>query len=190
MNIGFYIPQLFGGGAERVVTSLANTLARLGHNIIVITTVRHKEDYLLEDGVKRILLDEMRLCRWSILNKILRFRRLRTICKEEQLDVLIAFLGGAVNYSVLAGLGLRTKIVVSERNSPTFTYQSRLSQFWAKIIFSLSDGVVFQTGDAQMWFPKIVQRKSIVIPNPVKDVFYSHEYSNESKVIVEIEEVE
>jgi len=33
MNIGFCVSHLFGGGAERVVTSLANTLSQLGHNV-------------------------------------------------------------------------------------------------------------------------------------------------------------
>ena len=186
MNIGFYIPQLFGGGAERVVTSLSNTLAQLGHNVTVITTVRHKDDYLLEDGVKRYVLDEMALSRWGILNKCIRFKRLRTICREERLDVLIAFLSGAVNYSVLACLGLKTRVVVSERNSPEFTYQSQFGRIWAKIIFSLSDGVVFQTRDAQAWFPKFVQRKSIVIPNPVKEIYYSVPYNPQPKRVVSV----
>lgn len=186
MNIGFYIPQLFGGGAERVVTSLANTLIRLGHRVSIVTTVRHENDYQIESGVKRFVLNEMNLCRFDFLNKYIRLKRLREICKEEDIEVLVAFLGGAIYYSVLACVGLKTKVVVSERNFPEFTYKSLFSRFCAKCIFSLSDGAVFQTDDAQKWFPKIVQRKSVIIPNPVKDVFYSAFYAPRVNEIVAV----
>lgn len=185
MNIGFYIPQLFGGGAERVVTSLANTLSRLGHSVSIVTTVRHENDYQVDCGVKRFVLNEMDLCRFDFLNKYVRLKRLREICKEERLEVLVAFLGSAI-YSVLACVGLKTKVVVSERNSPEFIYKSKLSRFCAKSVFSLSDGAVFQTDDAQKWYPKIVQRKSVVIPNPVKDLFYLTPYVPRINEVVSI----
>lgn len=186
MNIGFYIPQLFGGGAERVVTSLANTLSQQGHSISVVTTVRHENEYSVEIDVKRFVLNEMRLCRLGLINKYIRFKRLREICREEHIEVLIAFLGGAINYSVLACLGLKTKVIVSERNSPEFSYKSKLGRIWAKSVFSLSDGIVFQTNDAKMWFPKIVQKKSVVIPNPVKSIFYSVSYTPSANEVVSI----
>ena len=148
--------------------------------------MRDENDYLVASGVKRFVLDEMNLSRWNILNKFIRFRKLRSICKEEKMDVLIAFLGGAIYYSVLATIGLRTKVVVSERNSPEFTYKSKFSRICAKGIFSLSDGIVFQTDDAQKWFPPIVQRKSVVIPNPVKDSFFLTSYAPRENEVVSI----
>ena len=63
MNIGFCVSHLFGGGAERVVTSLANTLSQLGHNVTVITTIRHEDDYSLNSSVRRYVLNEMHLSR-------------------------------------------------------------------------------------------------------------------------------
>lgn len=186
MNIGFCVSHLFGGGAERVVTSLANTLSQLGHNVTVITTIRHEDDYSLNSNVRRCVLNEMNLSRWSLVNKCKRFGKLRNICKEYDIEVLIAFLGGAVSYSVLASIGLKTKVVASERNSPAFTYKSMPRRIWAKFIYSLSDGVVFQTNDAKEWFPRMVQRKSVVIPNPVKDVFYSTPYAPRLNEIISI----
>lgn len=186
MTIAFYIPQLYGGGAERVVTNLSNTFSMYGHNVIIITTVRHEKDYSINDGIKRFVLNEMELGKMGLFNKILRFRRLRSICKTEKVNVLIAFLGGAISYSVLAGIGLKTKVVVSERNSPDFSYKTWMSQFFAKLFYLMSNGAVFQTVDAQKWYPLNVQRKSVIIPNPVKEVFYTTTYNPIQRYLVSV----
>jgi len=177
MRIAFYIPQLSTGGAERVVANLANTLNLQGHEITIITTVRHKNEYEVSPDIHRYVLDEMFVRRNKYFNKYNRFKSLRNICRNNRIDILVAFLSGAVNYSIYACLGLKTKVIISERNSPTFTYPTKFKQLYARILLPLADGAVFQTEDAQKWFPLRLQKKSVVIPNPIKESFYKVVYS-------------
>ena len=58
MKIGFYINVIGGGGAERVVANLANQFSEDNNEVIVITSIRHEREYLLNERVKRYNLEE------------------------------------------------------------------------------------------------------------------------------------
>ena len=40
MKIAFFIEHISNGGAERVITNLANSFAKHNHEVIMITTIR------------------------------------------------------------------------------------------------------------------------------------------------------
>ena len=74
--------------------------------------------------------------------------------------------------SILATLGLKTKVIISVRNDPNVEYRGKLFKLMGKILLPLADGCVFQTHDAKKWFPQKLQSKSTIIVNAVKDEFY------------------
>lgn len=53
------VPHLGDGGTQKVVTTLANEWNRRGKNITVVTIYDHKDDYMLDKGIKRIKLNEL-----------------------------------------------------------------------------------------------------------------------------------
>ena len=52
-------------------------------------------------------------------------------------------------------------------------YQTISSRLLARFLYPMAAGVVFQTKDAQAWFPKHIQRKSRVIMNQVNPTFFT-----------------
>ena len=56
---------------------------------------------------------------------------------------------------LLATIGLDTKKIVSVRNDPNNEYgKTFLKKAFARVLFRLADGCVFQTSDAKNYFPK------------------------------------
>lgn len=59
------------------------------------------------------------------------------------------------NYrAIVASLGLDNKILISVRNDPEKEYSGIIERFLGKNLLPLADGCVFQTKEAQEWFPK------------------------------------
>ena len=54
----------------------------------------------------------------------------------------------------------------------------------AKILYRLADGIIFQTKEAQAYFPKAIQKKSAIIFNPVAERFYQTEHATASHNVV------
>lgn len=184
MNIGFYIPQIFGGGAERVVATISNHLLKRGHFVVVITTTKNENEYSLAEGIKRYVLSDMIATRFPLLRKVQMLVKLRTIAKVEKLSVLVGFMGGAIYYTIFSTLCLNTKSIISVRNDPNMLYPTKISRFLAKLLFPLADGCVFQTEDAKSFFPLALQRKSQIIYNQIGEAFFDTIYNPEEELVI------
>lgn len=171
MKIGFYINVIGGGGAERVVANLANQFSEDNNEVIVITSIRHEREYALSEQVKRYNLEEKEIG-GRLKKNILRISKLRKIVKNEKIDILISFMAEPNYRAIIATLGLKTKCLISVRNDPNKEYAGRIGTLLAKHLLPLADGCVFQTEEAQAWFPLKLQKKSTIIPNAVKEEFF------------------
>lgn len=185
-RIGFFISAcLYDGGAERVIANLSNQLIDEVSNVVIITPTRDEHDYYVKPEIKRYYYeDAINGVTPRILRAYKRIKYIREICLQEELDVLIGFLPGAVTYCALATLGIKTKSIVSERNDPNRTYPTLMKRIWGKLFFSIADFAVFQTPDAKAWFPKTIKSKSEIIFNPVADVFYNTPRHPETNLFV------
>jgi glycosyltransferase involved in cell wall biosynthesis len=63
-------------------------------------------------------------------------------------------------------------VTVSVRSAPDREYPGRLNRFLAKLLFTQAQGVVLQTSQARAFFPPRIQRKSIILANPLNDSFF------------------
>ena len=66
---------------------------------------------------------------------------------------------------------LPVKVAVSVRGEPTMEYEGKVMQQLAKWMFRFADGVILQTKQACSFFPKAVQKKSVIMSNPLNPVF-------------------
>ena len=57
MKIAFFIEHISNGGAERVITNLANSFAKHNHEVIMITTIRRLGEYSLSENVRRFTVE-------------------------------------------------------------------------------------------------------------------------------------
>ena len=184
MKILFYINTLKRNGAERVVANLANEFVKINYETVVVTTEKHEDEYILNDGVKRYTLEKKSNKQNKLLKNITRIISLRKVIINETPDVVISFMIEANFRAVLATIGLKTKIIISVRNDPKREYKGILGKIVGRFILPFVDGCVFQTEEAMRWFTKRLQYKSCIILNPVDEVFFKTKYDGLRKDIV------
>lgn len=188
MRIMFIISSLGGGGAERVVSTLANELAARGHHITVVLTSRDNQDYPLIEQVSLVKLNCG--CRYRNIPTPIRIARrildIRNTIKENSADAVISFVAETNIDVCLASVGLCTPVIVSERNDPAAEPANRIKQFIRKLAYWRADGFVFQTPDAQAFFSRRIQKKSVIILNPMVPRFTELYIGEREKRIVAV----
>lgn len=184
MKILFYINAIHHGGAERVICNLATQFSEHGEDCILTTSFRDNWEYPFGEKVRRIALFESQLNYGFLRRNISLIRKLRKILKTEKPDVVVSFMAEPNFRTLIAARGLNVKTIVSVRNDPNKEYPNFIYRFLAKHLYKKADGIVFQTEDAQKWFPKSIQKKSKIIFNQVDEVFYNTIYNGERHDIV------
>lgn len=180
--------SLTKGGAERVVTNLAEYFCSKGYTVFVITKLKAKEEYTLSEGITRIIADiKKEEEKGRIRNLYLRIRKLRRIIKEVNPEVVVSFIGKNNLMSIAATRGTGIPVVVSVRSNP----EREIGSGWKKILyflmFQLAEGVVLQTNQAKDFFPKSIQSKAIVLQNSINPEFIRMVYAGEkNKEIVSV----
>lgn len=172
MRIMLVISSLRRGGAERVVSIMANHWAESGHQVFLVTVEgKDKDAYTLHPEVVREALNLACAARNPILgacNNLRRLHALRSTAKRLRPDVVVSFTANVNTLSVLALLSLRTPVIVSERTDPTQVnigwWRSRLR----RMFYPRTVAVVVQTrkvlNDMRRQFPGV---RFTEIPNPI-----------------------
>lgn len=172
MQIMFYINTLGGGGAERVISQLANRFFESGNEVVMVLSYPVENEYPLVSGVKKVYLEQQERGQSRVMRNISRIQELRKLCKAFSPDVMISFMQEPNFRAILATIGLPVKTIVSVRNDPNREYAGKIGRFVGKHIMPLADGCIFQTEEAKQWFPKKLQDKSTIIMNEVSDSFF------------------
>lgn len=172
-KIMFYINAIHDGGAERVMVNLAKYFSENGYDTSLVTSFRDTWEYPLASTVRRLSLEETEIKQSRIKRNLSRIKKLRDLCKSEKPDILVSFMEEPNFRAILATRGLPVKTLVSVRNDPNKEYAGKLGWFVGKVLLPMADGCVFQTSDAQKWFPERLQNKSKIIYNAVKEDFYN-----------------
>lgn len=165
MKIAFVIGNLYGGGAERVASILANRLNSDGHEVYIIVIASDKVIYDISPNVK--IIKCIKTSKVKGLGFVNRVYSIRKELKRISPDVCISFTVGVNIYSVLSNIGLRNKLILAERNDPRFDPASRLGKLLRKLLYVHADGFVFQTDGERAYFSKSIQCRSVIIPNPL-----------------------
>lgn len=210
MNITFFTVDMGKGGAQRVISVLSNYLCDNGHNISILLTDNVKDiAYELDNRINVAFYDEWRNTYDTVLLNIRTFiyklkvrlcRKKADIFEEKlnfqkQSDYLVRYLkryptdmviGFTVKPNIIAGLASRrihAKIIMAERNYPNRPFEEHFKKL-RNSCYKKANVLVFQTKEQAEMFPKSIQRKSIVIPNPVKEDLPSPYIGERNKVIV------
>ncbi|HOO44649.1 MAG TPA: glycosyltransferase family 4 protein [Deltaproteobacteria bacterium] len=172
MRIALVIPTLNGGGAERVMSNMANYWESKGNEVVIITHDSEKKDfYSLNPGVTRYGFDISKPPRhiWdTIKHNIQRITMPRKAIRTCRADIVISFTN-RTNIQTLAGL-IETKVpvIVSERNNPTAQPLPPLWNILRKLLYPMASAVVVQTEAVKEWAVEFLSAdKVFVIPNPV-----------------------
>jgi GalNAc-alpha-(1->4)-GalNAc-alpha-(1->3)-diNAcBac-PP-undecaprenol alpha-1,4-N-acetyl-D-galactosaminyltransferase len=171
-RLTFIIYKLSAGGAQRVLTVLANELCKRGWSLTLLTFDDGSEPpfFKLHPDIQYQPLALMREqgSRWkSFKINILRPLFLRKAIRESNPQAVITFIDLTNILTLIAMLGLKIPVIVSERVHPAF---SQMGKHWfliRKWVYRLSVGLVLQTQDMAGYFSTAMQKKIRVVPNPI-----------------------
>lgn len=168
--------SLQGGGAERVLSDMANYWAKRGWAVAFATWsgAEVSDFYELDRRVNRVRLDVATFSS-SIVGKIrsslLRISALRKLLLDLQPDIVLSFIHTSNVLTILAAAGLKMKVVVSERMEPSV--DPTISSSWKllrRFSYAWSDEIVVQSKDAERWIRRYCRKKPIIIPNPLRSL--------------------
>ena len=175
--------NLLPGGAERVIIQLLDNFVGNGNDCSLVLVNKLKHYYTVPEKVRLYEID--RLSKFAPINKLKKYRRVRKIVKEEAPDVVLSMPEESGIYVILALLGTKIPVVVSERNNPWVMPNKKVTRALRKLLYPKAAGLIFQTGQAASFFSEKLQKKGIVLPNPLDLSRIPERYVGErEKVIV------
>ena len=179
----FYVNSLTKGGAQRVIVNLTESLLEKGHQVTIVTTAVYLPEYDLPERAKRIFPDitEEEITNNRIVNFKRRFMKLRNVWKTEKPDVIVSFIGKNNFMAILTSWGLKIPVVVSVRGEPRAEYYDKMHESLAKTLMGKADGLILQTPDAKAYFPKWIQKKAVILENPLNPEFIDAYYEGQRK---------
>ena len=172
-TIAFHLNTLCHGGAERVVTNLANRFAKEGYGVIVATEWYDEDEFELDPKVRRIHvgLKESDEKKGRVAKFLARERYLHEFLLKEKPDVIVAFAQRALYRALMACRGTGVPVVVSVRIDPVRYYSALSDKIQIAWLFDRAAGGVFQTEDARKFFLPHLKDTGTVILNPITDKY-------------------
>lgn len=164
MDLLFILPNIGYGGASKILAFVANSLSKSESYHINILVYENTD--ILQDIDSRVKIHFITKKFNKVVIKRLQYlREIYAAVKEINPDLIISFLNFPNLYSVIVGKLLSIPVIISERGDP---YQRKKKfDHCFDIIYNMADGAVFQTPGAKSYFGKKLQKRSIVIPNPI-----------------------
>lgn len=169
------IGRLPAGGAERVLTTLANRWAAAGTRVTLLTfdrphdpppfyplhpAVRHRR--LAIDGHHRGLVARVR----ATLHRLGTIRR---AVRRSRCEATIAFMDRTNILAVVALLGTGMPLLISQRVDPRRHPIGRAWSALRRCSYRLADGLVVQTRAVARELAAIGPARCAIIPNPLPD---------------------
>ena len=168
-GVTFVIRSLMGGGAERVLSTMANYWVERGVAVSVITSVPSRLDaYPLDSRVRRITLacPKTLFSRngypWSI-------RRLRRAIIKQGHDIVISFMDRSNVPTLLATRGLNKHVIIAERIDPRTQNYTLLRRCCMRLCYPWADALTVLTENVKtQWAERFLPADRVhVIHNPV-----------------------
>lgn len=153
------------GGAEKSIINLANWLAKNSeHEIFLVSVEGDTKAYPVDAKVH--FIGNAFLHKGKLDTHLRIFQFTKRIVRKIEPNVIISYGIQPVFYAVISGGARNIPIIYSERNDPSLEY-GLLAKLMRHVALKSVSKVVFQTGDAKAYFSKNIQRKGVVIHNPV-----------------------
>lgn len=168
-KIAFHLNCLEQGGAERVVTNLANQFAANGYEVIIATEWYGENEFQTDERVRRVHvgLKEGDEKKHRLVQFYLRVKYLKEFLKKEKPDILIPFARRALYRGLMAAYFMKIPVLISIRTDPVGHYEELSDKLQIPILFPRADGCVFQTEGAKEFFAPRLQKNSRIILNPI-----------------------
>ena len=172
-NLKFFliIPTLKQGGAERVISELANYFSKNNVEVHLILLASTQDFYKVNELVKVHRLGFVNNGKiGKFISEIKVYFKLRKLLKKNKPDAVLSFMDKYNVFTLLASIFLNLKIFVSDRSNPNLEL-SWLLYIFKKITYINASGIVAQTSLSKKVVFDLTKNENIkIIPNPVKKI--------------------
>jgi GalNAc-alpha-(1->4)-GalNAc-alpha-(1->3)-diNAcBac-PP-undecaprenol alpha-1,4-N-acetyl-D-galactosaminyltransferase len=172
MRLTLVISSLQAGGAERVMTVMANYWVAGGREIKILTfddgstppfysvdeKVSHTPLGIAGDSANSIA---------GLMNTLKRVRILHHAIRESRPDAIISFMERTNVVTLLAARGLNIPTIISERCNPELNRVGKSWEQLRRLTYPLADLLVVQSKGVLEHFTPGMRTRACVIPNPV-----------------------
>ena len=167
MKLTFVSSTLHAGGAERVISLLANSFCQKGYEVEIVCINKHLVFYPIDEKVK-VWFAEDEVKSPSILKKVF---WLRNHIKNDRPDVVIAFMLEVYCVTLASLIGVSVPVISSERIDPHFFGRAKGLLRW--LLLRRTTHLVVQTVGIKDFYSAKLQSRTTIIPNPVTDKVFS-----------------
>ncbi|MGN1122134.1 MAG: glycosyltransferase, partial [Eubacteriales bacterium] len=164
-KITFVTGCMVRGGAERILSVLANHYARAGFTVDILQLLKNRSDYPLEASVRVLDFSDggsrLAFLKWR--------GRIRRYLRDEHPLAVVSFMArinAAVGLICRKGKGYR--LVMSERNDPICDKRGFFINLLLRRAYRRCDEVVFQTAYARSFAGRFCAGGGRIIPNPIQ----------------------
>ncbi len=163
-KVTFVCKYLGKGGAERVMSLLITHFVKVGFEVELIMLYQDLIEYSIPKEVS------VKYLGWeSTASPIKILKRYKQLRKEITGQYVISFIYSAIRDTIFATLGQKKEIIISDRSDPSREPAGKLRKAIRTFSYLFADKIVFQTEDAQNYFPKVIRKKGFIIPNPINE---------------------
>lgn len=154
-------------GAERVLSELSREWVRQGNKVTIIQTGagNYGVSYQLDNKIE--IINIRAKSGFKPVRYLQEVNGLIKILKQRPNATVVSFIVASIFLCGVASLFVKNRIVVSERNNPKECPAGKIQQKLRDWAFTRADVCVFQTEYARQMFSKRIQKKGIIIPNPI-----------------------
>lgn len=164
MKIDFVIGSMRGGGAERVVSILANYFAENGHEVRIITFINADDAYILHPSIKRMRFHKKFIINYAIFRgffSLLNFYY-KKINRPDVISSHIHLMGYA---TILPAKIYRIKLVVSEHFNHLHQKKTLAKRILWYGLYRLPNAITVLT-KFDLPFFKRINKGTLIMENP------------------------
>lgn len=172
MKIISIIPRLNYSGAPKMIAWVSNQLSQNGNEVTLITLFSDIVEQKLDSNIHCISLNIARSKSRIKRNTVQMFyliKKIKEVIDDIKPDCILSFLDASGYFLLWTNRFFwrkrNIKMVISERGDP-YTH-SGLSSLVKNKWMKYADVIVFQTEGAKKYYQEAIQKKGVVIPNPV-----------------------
>jgi GalNAc-alpha-(1->4)-GalNAc-alpha-(1->3)-diNAcBac-PP-undecaprenol alpha-1,4-N-acetyl-D-galactosaminyltransferase len=174
-DIALVIADLGSGGAQRVLTILANEWCRRGVKVVMVTLAEPETDFFsLAPGISRVVvgggIGASNSIWRSLRANVTRLVTLRRTLRRTGAPTVLSFIGSMNVLTVIATRGLGIQVIISERNDPALQPLPFAWRMLRRLAYGLADRVTANSHGALSFLGKFVRSDKLAyVPNPLSN---------------------
>lgn len=161
MKIVFVIPNMTGGGTERVISLFANEYAKRGMDVAIMMFAGDECAYSVDPKVEMVCVSPQ--SHGNALVRMERLKNMRAYFKKNDGCYIFSFCTMGTVFGAIAAAGLQCPMLVAERTDP----RSSGHDFIRNLAYRRAKQLVVQTEESLNYLPASFRKKAYRLPNPV-----------------------